>query len=324
MKWHERGFQRSQTETERAGSIALGEWPVYDQAMNLFIDNVVVAFLCVAAVCSCCTAEDFVSIAVVEDKRINECSGIATSYVNPNAVWMHNDSGDKPRLFLVGLDGVTQAVVEVAGAAAYDWEDVCSFQIDGESWLLIGDVGDNLARRGNGHPACQLFLLREPVVPAAKRPAKIKWNVSSTITFSYTDGPANCEGVAVDVKRREILLLTKSWPHKCGLYRLPLNTRDVRQKPVAKRIAAVFIPFATALDISPDGRTMAICTMLNGLAVTRTSGQTWASALAKPTTAFTLPPRIQGETICFDRSGKRLYVNSEGSGQPLWRVVLPK
>ena len=99
MEWHEQGFQRSQTETGRPGSIALDVWPVYDQAMNLFIDNTVVAFLCAAAVCSCCAADDFVSVAVVQDKRINECSGIAISYANPNAVWMHNDSVNRPCWF---------------------------------------------------------------------------------------------------------------------------------------------------------------------------------------------------------------------------------
>ena len=296
--------------------------------MNLFFDNAAVPFLCVAAICSRCAADNFVNVAVVEDKRISESSGLAISYANPNAVWIHNDSGDLPRLFLVGLDGATQAIVNVAGAVAHDWEDVCSFQIDGESWLLIGDVGDNLTRRGNGLPnslpVCRLYLLKEPVIPKASGLPTISCEVSSTITFFYRDGPANCEGVAVDVERREILLLTKTWPHKCGLYRLPLNTSDVRQKLFADKIAAPFIPFATALDISPDGRTMVVCTMLNGLAVARTPAQTWADAVSKPGTAFNLPPRIQGETICFDRTGKCLYVNSETSGQPLWRVNTPK
>jgi hypothetical protein len=301
--------------------------------MNLVIEKSLIAILCVAAFGSRCSADDFVNVAVVEDERINECSGLAISYANPNAVWIHNDSGDKPQLFLVGLDGATQAVVNIAHVNAYDWEDMCSFQIDGESWLLIGDVGDNLTRRGNGsgHPACKLYLLKEPVIPAKPRsvgtglsPTTIAAEVSSTITFYYPKGPANCEGVAVDVERREILLLTKSWPHKSALYRLPLNTSRVRQKQFADRIAPVFVPFATALDISPDGRTMAICTIFHGLTVTRSDGQTWTEAVAKTVTAFNLPPRKQGETICFDTTGKWLYVNSEMSKQPLWRVNTPQ
>jgi len=46
-------------------------------------------------------------IAVVQDKRIDECSGLASSDLKSDAVWIHNDSGDKPRLFLVGLNGET-------------------------------------------------------------------------------------------------------------------------------------------------------------------------------------------------------------------------
>ncbi|MDG1896344.1 MAG: hypothetical protein P8J37_15685 [Fuerstiella sp.] len=300
--------------------------------MNLVIEKSLTAILCIAAICSHCNAGNFVEVAVVKDKRINESSGLAISYANPNAVWMHNDSGDTPRLFLVGLDGETRAVLEIAHVAANDWEDLCSFQMDGDSWLLIGDVGDNLTRRGNGsgHPACKLYLVKEPVISRepdsaiGKRSPTFTAEVSSTITFYYPDGPANCEGVAVDVDRREILLLTKSLPHTCGLYRLPLNTGDVRQKMFAEKIAPVFVPFATALDISPDGRTMAICTMFNGLAVTRTPDQTWAEAVGKAATAFNLPPRKQGETICFDTTGKWLYVNSERSAQPLWRLTTPK
>ena len=301
--------------------------------MNLVIEKSLAAILCVAAVCSHCTADDFVNVAVVEDKRINESSGLAISYANPDAVWIHNDSGDKPQLFLVGLDGATQAVVDIAHVNAHDWEDMCSFQIGGESWLLIADVGDNLARRGNGsgHPACRLYLLKEPVILAKPdsagtkfRPTTIAVEVSSTITFYYPEGPSNCEGVAVDVERREILLLTKSWPHKCLLYGLPLNMQAVRQKMFADKIAPVLVPFATGLDVSPNGRTMAICTMFNGLTVDRMPGQTWTDALAGTVTAFNLPPRKQGETICFDTTGKWMYVNSERPKQPLWRVNTPQ
>ncbi|MDG2128299.1 MAG: hypothetical protein P8K08_09930 [Fuerstiella sp.] len=302
--------------------------------MNLVIEKSVAVILCVAAVCSSNKADDFVKLAVVDDNRIDESSGLAISYANPDAVWVHNDSGSKPQLFLVGLDGVTQAVVDIAHVKADDWEDMCSFQIDGASWLLIGDVGDNLHRRGkgSGHSACKLYLLKEPVIPAKpdsaaskQSPTRVSAEVSSTITFDYPDGPADCEGVAVDVERKEILLLTKNLlPHRCVLYKLQLNTMDVRQKVFAKRIASPFVCLATALDISPDGRTMAICTMFNGLKVTRTDEQTWTEAFDGAVTAFSLPLRKQGETICFDTTGKWLYVNSEEPQQPLWRVNIPK
>ena len=111
-------------------------------------------------------AADAVQVATIENKEINESSGIACSYNHPGSIWLHNDSGDKARLYLVDLKGRTTAVVSVQGAKSDDWEDMCSFTMDGQSWLLIGDIGDNERRRGKKKNApCRLYLLKEPVVP---------------------------------------------------------------------------------------------------------------------------------------------------------------
>ena len=93
-------------------------------------------------------AQEAVQIAIVQDKDIDECSGIAASYQHPDMLWMHNDSGDKANLYLVDLNGKTRAKVRLQDVDPFDWEDMCSFQADGVSWLLIGDVGDNSRNRG--------------------------------------------------------------------------------------------------------------------------------------------------------------------------------
>jgi hypothetical protein len=63
--------------------------------------------------------------------------------------------------------------------------------------------------------------------------------------------------------------------------------------------------------------------MLNGLVVTRRTDESWKDAFTRTGTAFNLPPRKQGETICFDRTGQWLFLNSEGKNEPLWRMRLP-
>ncbi len=268
------------------------------------------------------SADDFVPFAVIGDKRIDESSGIAISRTHDDAVWLHNDSGDKPRLFLVGVDGNTRAVVNVEDADAVDWEDMCSFEFDGQPWLLIADVGDNNARRDKDHSQCVLYLLKEPTVPP--NDDKHRTTVDVRIRFEYEDGPHNCESVAVDVERQEILLLTKTAPLECRLYRMPLDLDDKRQSRKARQVASPAIPFATAIDISPDGRKMAIATMWSAVLVDRHPGQTWADAFQNIPTPLTLPPRRQGETVCFDRAGTFLYLNSEFPSQPLWRIKVPK
>lgn len=267
--------------------------------------------------------DDFFKVTTIKDERLSECSGLAASYLYPGFVWTHNDSGDKPRLFLVGADGSTKAVVRIDNADDFDWEDMCSFQIEGQSWLLIGDVGDNSRQRGKKHPKCKLYLLKEPALPKSKKEVEIEVDFNSRITFGFEDGPHDCEGIAVDIERREILLLTKSLPHKCGLYRLPLDLKDDKQKLEAEKIATPFILFSTALDISPDGRTMAIGSLLNGMLVRRQNNESWTEAFDHVGTPIDLPPRKQGETICFDTSGTRLLLNSEKKKQPLWSLKVP-
>ena len=285
---------------------------------NMLLLSVVVAAMQATVI----RADDVKELAVLKDKDINESSGIAVSYTVDDAVWIHNDSGDKPRLYLVGLDGETLAVVDVRNADAHDWEDMCSFRIDGESWLLIGDIGDNSKRRGTKDPECHLYLVKEPTLKASE--SKFSTTIAATIQFNYDDGVWDCEGLAVDAERKEILLLTKALPHKCGLYVMPLDVNNAKQKLTARRIASPFIPYATALDISPSGRTLVVGTMFNALAVKRSAAESWEEAFRVAGTAFSLPPRKQGETICFDRTGKWLFVNSEGAKQPLWRLSVPE
>lgn len=268
-------------------------------------------------------ADDYETITVINDPEINESSGLAISRNHPRCLWVHNDSGAEPVLYLVGYDGETKAVVNVTGAKAVDWEDMCSFEINGQSWILIADIGDNLEKRSRKKRVCQLYLMKEPKVPRANGLPTISWPVASTISFEYEDGSHNCESVAVDTSEQEILLLTKTAPHKCGLYSLPLIFDETEQNLTAKRIASPFVLYATGMDVSPDNSTLAICTMLNGVTVKRTPNQSWKEACNGTATSFMLPPRRQGETVCFEADSKHLLLNSEMHAQPLYRIAVP-
>lgn len=280
------------------------------------------AYLVLAAGCSA-AAEEPQEVAVIDHKDITESSGLATSHANPGNIWVHNDSGDKAVLYLLSMKGKLKASVKIDGADSIDWEDMCSFTLDGQTWLLIGDTGDNARARGKKNPKCRLYLVKEQEIKKTKGNPKLTWDVAIEIKFDYEDGVWDCEGVAVDAERREILLLTKGAPQNCGLYSLPLDLMDAKQNLTAKRIASPFILFATALDIAPDGQTMAVGTMLNGLVVKRKPNQSWGEAFQTTGKSINLPPRKQGETICFDQTGEWLYLTSEGKNQPLWRIPVP-
>ena len=269
---------------------------------------------------------DAKSVCVISDPAINEASGIAISRQNPDAVWIHNDSGDLPRLFLVGFDGQTKAVVTVRDVVPMDWEDMCSFELDGEKWLLIGDIGDNGHVRGQSAPVCQLLLLKEPTAGRNDRsePEQVAIEVFATLDYSYPDGPRDCESLAVDTTNREILLLSKSDPFNCALFRLPLSLKKGNSTVVVESIASLGVPYATAMDISPDGRRLVVVNMFSGAMVERQDPESWSDACRRPVTLLTLPKRKQGESVCFTADGGSLLLNSEKRKQPLWKIELEK
>ena len=269
-----------------------------------------------------------VEVCVVADPELNEASGLAMSLQNKDAVWIHNDSGDTARLFLVGLDGKTQAVLHVNQERPFDWEDMCSFEIDGQAWLLIGDIGDNSRIRGKTAPPCQLLLVKEPEMTIAAgegsplTPPIVNARIHATVQFSFPDGPVDCESLAVDTQRREILLLTKTNPFSCKLFRLPLTLTAGSTTTQAEPLAAVPVPYATAMDISRDGHQLAIVNMFSGALLDRKPDETWTDACENTLRIVTLPPRPQGETVCFEPDGKSLLLNSERAQQPIYRVKL--
>lgn len=266
-------------------------------------------------------------VCIVQDPLITEASGLAISRTTKDAVWIHNDSGDVPRLFLVGLNGTTQGIVNVKDVTAMDWEDMCSFERDGESWLLIGDIGDNQRIRGATSPVCQLLLLKEPKlkrVRSSKMAVESTVEVVRTIEFQFPDGPQDCESVAVDTVSGTILLVTKTDPLHSALYSLPLTISTGKETLTAERLAPLSVPYATAMDISSDGRRLAIVNMFSGVLLTRNDPEreSWADACSNSITPLTLPIRKQGESVCFTADGNSLLLNSEGASQPLWQIEL--
>jgi hypothetical protein len=170
--------------------------------------------------------------------------------------------------------------------------------------------------------------LREPKidveVATTTKPLEIVVDVVSVTEFSFPDGPHDCESLAVDTSRREILLITKTDPLSCRLFQLPLTLRSEDRRMQAEPVAALSVPWATAMDISADGLRLVAANMLSGVIVERTAAESWSDACQRPVTILTLPPRRQGESVCFEPDGHSLLLNSEGREQPLWRVRLSR
>ena len=243
-------------------------------------------------------------------RELTECSGLAISRVRPDALWTHNDSGDRPRLYLQSLSGELLMRCDVEMAKAQDWEDVASFVLDGKPYLLIADVGDNRRKRRD----YQLYLVPEPTAVTDKV------QTLRTITFQYEDGPQDCESLAFDPTSQTILLVSKTWTPGCRVYALPWPAADDHQPQVARVMAHLTLAGLTAMDISPDGRRAIVGSYTDAYEFVRGAEESWADAFLRPPFVHTMPPRAQGEAICYGSDGRTLFLNSEKRQSPIFRI----
>ena len=112
-----------------------------------------------------CLSAEFAPLAEtpkIQSPAITEASGLAISPTHPDFMWVINDSGGSPDIHLLGTDGSERGKLTVKGVKNIDWEDLASFTLDGNPYLLVADTGDNNAKRETR----TFYILREPTLPA--------------------------------------------------------------------------------------------------------------------------------------------------------------
>lgn len=258
----------------------------------------------------------------VEIPALTESSGLAFSTRSNDLLFSHNDSGDRPRLFAFNRQGKLVYELQVEKAKANDWEDMCSFEHDGGNWLAVGDIGDNDRLRD----FVSIYVFKEPKEKTGDRQRKAE--VEYALQVEYPTGAVDSESLAYDPLTHSFVLLSKE-TFNCVVYQVPIPAAaDGVHRIKAKAIGKYLIPMTTGADISRDGKRLVICTYGPACLVERNPdnpNQPWD---VKPeelaSKYFEVPPRRQGETICFDPSGEQIWLTSEHTPTPLIEVTLPK
>jgi hypothetical protein len=238
----------------------------------------------------------------LQDPRIVESSGMALSRRHPGILWTHNDSGDLARLFAVGADGRTRAVLTLAGVEARDWEALAAGRDDrGRPALFVGDIGDN----NDVWPDVSVYRVAEPASLRDTTAAAVRYRLR------YADGPRNAEALLVDPRSNRLYVATKS-ASGGALYRAPTPLRS-DQVNVLRRLARV-PPVVTDGSFAPDGRSFVLRDYQAAYVYT---------APGHRVGTFDLPLQPQGESITVSADGRSVLAGSEGPDSDLWRVPLP-
>lgn len=184
-------------------------------------------------------------VGLLEDEELTEISGMVRSIAQPGHLWIHNDSGDQPLLYLIDEQGALKRSFYLKGASHLDWEDIaiCPGQGENPGWLLIGDIGDNLAIREH----ISIFRLEEP---GPNAPDTL--TAFSEYRFSYPDGARDAETLLCDPSDGKLYLLTKREARN-RLYEVPLTEQNPSSITELIFLRELPVTFSTAGDIGPDG-----------------------------------------------------------------------
>ncbi len=258
---------------------------------------------------------DEIVLTQLKDNRIDEASGLAESMQYPGHFWIHNDSGDDARLFLVNNDGETVVTLSLQGITHRDWEDIATAPgAPGEYFIYVGEIGDNDAK----YTYKNIYRLQEPVLPNLTIGQTLVSGPVSNITFQYEDGNRDAETVMVDPLTNNIYLITKREDQvQVYVVEHPQTLTDTLLMPVIQTL-----PFTrvTAGDISADGSEIIIKTLTAVYYWQRNGTEPIHETLARPSTRLPYWVEPQGEAIAWLKDGSGYITVSEKANQ----VMAPK
>ncbi len=290
------------------------------------------AVLCgiVLAGCAVEAAEKGRTVGRLPLPPVGEASGLAASGLSDDVFWTHNDSGGKAELYAVHRTGRLLGAIRLRGVKAVDWEDLASFTWQGQSYLVVGDVGDNGARRRD----CQLLVVAEPELSRLDPTRVLELEIAWSVPVRYPEGPLDCESLAVDAQEGFFYLLAKRM-YPAALYRLPFHPAGLPEDVYAERVGKMasipqpsglerlnpstrgaYLGMATAMDFSTDRTRAVVLTYAEVLLYTKGPEQSWLQALSAAPAAVWKHDLAQAEAAGFGKGSAEIWVTTESEKKP--------
>jgi len=241
-----------------------------------------------------------VSTAVIPG-TIDEASGIADSKKNTGYLWIEQDSGNPPELFLLSYDGTVLKKIYLKNATNRDWEDlsVGPGPVAGEDYVYIAETGDNSAVYLN----YAIYRMIEPLASADTV------STFDKLVFEYPDGPHDVESVLVDHASKDIYLISKQ-DSLSKIYKLPYP-QSTTTTNMAVSLGKMKFGGASGAAISKDGQEILVKTYTGVYYWKRNAGESIESALQRSPLSLGYVLEPQGEALCFRNDSTGFYTLSE-------------
>lgn len=244
--------------------------------------------------------------------RVLEASGAVQASFEEDAVWMINDSGNPPTLFLVSTTtGKTLHALRLEGISNLDWEDIAAYKdANGQHWLYIADIGDNFAVRDS----VTIYTFQEPQWVDMDTTLALESFSPAALTvenFAYENGSRDAEAFMVDPLDGEWYVINKRTQNN-ALFKVDRNSGT------AEKLGQFSLYLTTAADMRqthPDTTMIVARTYDHIVSWKRHSAETVADAMAR--TPELLPYNHfegQGESIWIRKDHSYSTVSEEKGG----------
>lgn len=263
----------------------------------------------------------------LQDKAMNETSGMVASSVNKDIYYIHNDSGDTSRFFAISPDGKLISTLYFKGnlteqLGVKDCEDIAvgPGPVKKKSYVYVGDIGDN-----SGIRKC-ITLYRIAEHSNWTKGGNI--NVTATpINLKYPDGPKDAETLMVDPIQKLFYIISKR-SDTVNVYTAPLTSKLNDTLVMTHRTKLFFkgykpFKWITSGDISKDGKQILIKSYEKIYYWKRQDNEPIWQTLQRIPAEPNYQQEKQGEAICFTPDGKGFYTVSEGVFSPIYYYRVP-
>lgn len=259
----------------------------------------------------------------VKDPQLNEISGVAASWRNPDVLWVHEDHAGYNEIYALDILGNSLGKITLKMVLNNDWEDIavgpCGAGVAETSCIYLGEIGDNDGDR----PSHAVYRIPEPEVTlSGGLDHRVK---ADTFAFDWPEYPRNSEAMLVTPEGVPVLFTKEYTGAFADVFTFPSMDADatvtltqlgtIRTGDDTETGGAA----TTAADLWPDGSRF----------VLRTYGHLWeyrlpdgglADVSNAERSAVPYAAERQGESAGYDPVRRGIWHISEDPAPPIWLV----
>ena len=248
-----------------------------------------------------------IALGKIKNNSLSEVSGIVVSRSNPKYLWVHNDSGDDPRLFLIDREGNHKGVFYLDGVPFVDVEDIAigPGPIKGVNYIYVGDIGDNLTSRDVKY----IYRFPEPHLPDILEPLFDHIKDIEIIKYQYSDKRRDAETLVIDPDTKDIFIISKREP-EVKVYQAK-NPTSVNDTIIFNNIGQLPFPLIVGGDIAANGKEVILKSYENVYYWELPEEKTFESIINTDPVRLPYEREPQGEAIAWDTDASGYFTLSE-------------